>query len=210
MASSVIHICVAKKINDTLKVNERQFYLGSIAPDISKFIGEPREKTHFITSADSDVPEINLFLEKYRQYLDDPFVLGYFVHLYTDKIWFGEFMPNKFQDTQIRLLDGTLLEVTEKQWVDLMYSDYANIATQLFDYYQPDLSLFYEDFEKPNDIIEELQADKLPIFMEKAGEFIMASKEGKTYIFDIENIIGFVEECNDEILNFLQTIKAYK
>lgn len=208
MASSVIHICVAKKINDTLKVNERQFYLGSIAPDISKFIGEAREKTHFITSADSDVPEINLFLEKYRQYLDDPFVLGYFVHLYTDKIWFGEFMPNKFQDTKIRLLDGTLLEVTEKQWVDLMYSDYTNVATQLFDYYQPDLSLFYEDFEKPNDIIEELQADKLPIFMEKAGEFIMASKEGKTYIFDIDNIIDFVEECNDEILNFLQTINA--
>ncbi|MCI9585955.1 MAG: hypothetical protein HFH45_04930 [Bacilli bacterium] len=206
MASSVIHICVAKKINESLKFNEKQLYLGSISPDISKFIGEPREKTHFITDLNSDMPNISLFLDKYKEYLGDPFVMGYFVHLYTDKLWFGEFMRNKFQDTKIRLLDGTLLEVTEQQWVNLMYSDYTNVATKLFDYYQPDLSLFYDDFEKPNDIIKELAIDKLPIFMEKAGEFIMASKEGKTYIFDIENIINFVEECNDEILKFLQII----
>lgn len=206
MASSVIHICVAKKINETLKVNEKQLYLGSIAPDISKFIGEPREKTHFITELNSYSPNVSLFLEKYKSYLDDPFVLGYFVHLYTDEIWFNEFIPNRFQDTKIKLLDGTLLEVTEEQWTNLMYSDYNNVASQLFDYYQPNLSIFYDAFERPNDIIEELAIDKLPIFMEKAGEFIMASKEGKTYIFDIENIINFVEECNDKILKFLQII----
>lgn len=206
MASSVIHICVAKKINETLKQNERQFYLGSIAPDISKFIGEAREKTHFITKTNSDVPEINLFLDKYRNYLDDPFVMGYFVHLYTDKLWFDEFIPNKFEDTKIRLLDGTLLNVNEKEWTKIMYSDYTNLATRLFDYYNPDLSLFYEDFIEPDNIIEELQVDKLPIFMEKAGEFIMESREEKTYLFDIDNIINFVDECNDEILNFLENV----
>ncbi len=206
MASSVIHLCVAKKINETLKLDERQFYLGSIAPDISKFIGEAREKTHFITKANSDVPEINLFLVKYRDYLDDPFVMGYFVHLYTDKLWFSEFIPNKFEDTKIRLLDGTLLEVDEKQWTEIMYSDYTNLATKLFDYYSPDLSLFYEDFIEPNDIIEELQVDKLPIFLEKSGKFIMESKEEKTYLFDIDNIIDFVDECNDKILEFLKNM----
>ncbi|MCI9084160.1 MAG: zinc dependent phospholipase C family protein [Bacilli bacterium] len=206
MASSVIHICVAKKINETLKVNEKQLYLGSISPDISKFIGEPREKTHFITDLNSDMPNISLFLDKYKEYLDDPFVMGYLIHLYTDKLWFGEFMRNKFQDTKIRLLDGTLLEVTEQQWVNLMYSDYTNVATKLFDYYQPDLSIFYDDFERPNDIIEELQVDKLPIFIEKSGQFIMESKEDKTYIFDVKDIINFVNECNDKILKFLQNI----
>lgn len=206
MASSVIHICVAKKINETLKLNEQQFYLGSIAPDISKFIGEPREKTHFITELNSDVPNISLFLEKYKSYLNDPFVLGYFVHLYTDKIRFGEFISNKFQGTKIRLLDGTLLEVTEKQWTNLMYSDYTNVAMQLFDYYQPDLSIFYDAFERPNDIIKELHVDKLPIFMEKAGEFIMESKEEKTYIFDFKDVIDFVDVCNNEILKFLQEL----
>lgn len=206
MASSVIHICVAKKINETLKVNEKQLYLGSIAPDISKFIGEPREKTHFITELNSYSPNVSLFLEKYKSYLDDPFVLGYFVHLYTDEIWFNEFIPNRFQDTKIKLLDGTLLEVTEEQWTNLMYSDYNNVASQLFDYYQPNLSIFYDDFERPNDIIEELQVDKLPIFIEKSGQFIMESKEDKTYIFDVKDIINFVNECNDKILKLLQNI----
>ena len=39
MASAVIHLCVAKKVNEKLKMNERELLLGSIAPDISKQVG---------------------------------------------------------------------------------------------------------------------------------------------------------------------------
>ena len=36
MASAIIHLCVAKCANEILKRNEKEFLLGSIAPDISK------------------------------------------------------------------------------------------------------------------------------------------------------------------------------
>ena len=63
MASSVIHMCVAKKINEKLKIpNENELLLGSIAPDISKLIGETKTRSHFLT--DGKNIDINRFIEK--------------------------------------------------------------------------------------------------------------------------------------------------
>ena len=47
MASSVIHMCVAKRINEKLKMNQNMILLGSIAPDISKHLGETKTKPEF-------------------------------------------------------------------------------------------------------------------------------------------------------------------
>ena len=44
MASSIIHICVAKEVNKYLKRNEKEILIGSIAPDISKQIGRTKKK----------------------------------------------------------------------------------------------------------------------------------------------------------------------
>ncbi len=48
MASAIIHICVAKELNKVLGLEEHPLFLGSIAPDISKQIGETKEKSHFL------------------------------------------------------------------------------------------------------------------------------------------------------------------
>ena len=42
MASAIIHMCVAKKVNEVLKMDENMIFLGSIAPDISKIVGESK------------------------------------------------------------------------------------------------------------------------------------------------------------------------
>ena len=64
MASAIIHLCIAKKVNEKLKMNEKELFLGSIAPDISKQIGESKVKSHFLNTSDSDVPNVFDFLEK--------------------------------------------------------------------------------------------------------------------------------------------------
>ena len=84
MASTVIHMAVANEINKVLKRDEGKLLIGSIAPDISKQIGENKLKSHFLESVDNDIPEIDRFIDKYLDNFDDDFVLGYFVHLYTD------------------------------------------------------------------------------------------------------------------------------
>ena len=68
MASSVIHMCVAKKINETLKIkDENMLLLGSIAPDISKHLGESKTRSHFFD--DNENVDMNRFLEKYKNKL---------------------------------------------------------------------------------------------------------------------------------------------
>ena len=47
MASAIIHICVAKRVNEFLNRNEKKFILGSIAPDISKQIGQTITNSHY-------------------------------------------------------------------------------------------------------------------------------------------------------------------
>ena len=48
MASAMIHIAVAKLLENELNIkNKKDYYLGSIAPDISKQIGLEKYISHF-------------------------------------------------------------------------------------------------------------------------------------------------------------------
>ena len=58
MASSVIHMAVSNEINKKLNRNNEKLLIGSIAPDISKYLGESKLITHFLDSKDSNIPNI--------------------------------------------------------------------------------------------------------------------------------------------------------
>lgn len=88
MASSMIHFAVANEVNKILKRNNKHILIGSIAPDITKHIGMTKKDSHF-QDTDEDLPHLDKFLNKYRYNLNDDFVLGYYIHLYTDYLWFN-------------------------------------------------------------------------------------------------------------------------
>jgi hypothetical protein len=200
MASAIIHLCVAKKINDILNVNEKLFMIGSIAPDLSKQIDQSKDKSHFLTSHKEDVPDIQSFLHKYKNSLNNPFNLGYFVHLYTDKIWFDEFMRIINYDNSIKLLDGSTPLLSKEEIRRLIYNDYTNLNISLIDEYELDLAIFYEELEEFNTEIDEIPIDKLSTLIDKMGLIIMNSKEEKSYVFDISRIIEFIEYSTEKIL----------
>lgn len=204
MASAIIHICVAKEINKKLKVDEKHLFLGSIAPDISKQIGETKEKSHFLTTSKEDVPNIAEFLEKYKNRLTDPFLLGYFIHLYADKLWFDEFIRQRVYENTIKLIDGTVIPSNEEEITKLIYNDYTNINISLIDYYHLDLSLFYEELELPKVEMDEIPISKLPILIDKMGIIIENSKEEKSYLFDISIIVDFIEYATEKILRKIE------
>ena len=80
MASSIIHIAVANEINKKIKRDSNKLLIGSIAPDISRNLGETRERSHFLD--EDNIPNVDKFLEKYKNKLSDDFVMGYFIHTY--------------------------------------------------------------------------------------------------------------------------------
>ena len=69
MASAVIHLAIAKELEKYLQVNNKKdYYLGSIAPDISKQIGEDRDISHFIINTKKDIPNITIFVNRYPNF----------------------------------------------------------------------------------------------------------------------------------------------
>lgn len=200
MASAVIHLAVANEINKELNRDKSQLLIGAIAPDISKFIGEDKTKSHFLKELGSNIPDIESFLNKYKNSLTDDFVMGYFIHLYTDYLWFKYFVTEFYDKPMITKLDGTVVKCSGNMLSLYVYNDYTNLNIKLIDRYNMDLKIFYNQLPKLSNIIEEIPMDKMGLLLSQMGIIIENSKEKKDYIFNIENVEKFITTSVELIL----------
>lgn len=200
MASSVIHMAVANEVNKIIKKDYKSVLIGSIAPDIAKHIGEDKHKSHFLID-NNDIPDIETFYLKYKDNFNDDFVIGYYIHLLTDYLWFKYFEPDFYKNGIIYKLDGSIEKVSDKDKMKYFYNDYTNLNISLLDEYDLNLSIFYDDIPNFNNIIEEIPMDKIKIIVDKSGIIIENSKESKAYVFDMDVINKFVKTSVNYILN---------
>lgn len=200
MPSSIIHMTVANEVNKILKRDKYKFLIGSIAPDLSKIVGETKEKSHFLDDVVEDIPNIDRFLKKYNSKLDDDFVLGYFIHLYTDYLWTKYFISEIADNKYIKKLDGTIVKLNGNMGIQYIYNDYTNIASKLFDYYDIDLDILTNPLPKIDNIIEEIPMEKINLIVNQTGVYLIQSRDYKEFVFDISNIIQFIDISKDYIL----------
>lgn len=204
MASAIIHLCVAKEVNKYLKTDTYNLLLGSIAPDIAKQIGETKEISHFLDHTnEDDIPNIDRFLAKYKNTLNNPFNLGYFIHLLTDKYWFRDYI---YQYIERFTKNKDKKRVTYTAIRDVIYNDYTNINIDLIDKYELPLDIFYEEFRKPVSEITEIPLDKLNILIDKMGIIIEESKSEKTFMFDTKDIEIFITNTVKYIIKDLEIL----
>ena len=204
MASAVIHLCIAKEVNKYLKMNEYDLLLGSIAPDISKQIGETKEISHFLDhSNEDDIPNIDRFLAKYRNDLHNPFTMGYFIHLLTDKYWFRDYIY-QYVDRYTR--ENNKRKLTASALRNIIYNDYTNLNTVLIDKYELSLDIFSNPMELPNSKITEIPVEKLGLLLEKMSYIIEESHEEKNFIFDTTDIEKFIDDTVKYIIKDLQML----
>ncbi len=204
MASAVIHLCVAKEVNKYLKMDEKEILLGSIAPDISKIVGETKEISHFLDHTnEDDIPNIDRFLAKYRKDLNKPFEMGYFIHLLTDKYWFRDYIY-QYIDRYTR--DTNKRKITYTALKDIIYNDYTNINIDLIDKYGLGLDLFSNEWDLPESNITEIPMDQLDLLIEKMGQIISSSTEEKTFIFDTKDIEIFIDNTVKYIIKDIQIL----
>lgn len=209
MASALIHLCIAKKVNEVLKKNEKEFLLGSIAPDISKQVGETKLKSHFLRNENESIPQLDKFLDKYKNTLkNNDFNLGYYCHLFVDVIWFGLFINSYcgVDQTEIRYKNGEKRKLDSKTFMKILYNDYTNLNVTIIDKYNLDLSLFYEEIPKIKSNIDEIPIDKLNIIVDKMGIIIENSKERETVILDLTSVFRFIDKTCDDFLDNLKEI----
>ena len=207
MASTITHLAVAKKVLEQVEVdNQRDYFLGAVAPDISKQIGQNREISHFLFNNQDDAPNINLFVKRYPLFKYNSFDLGYFTHLYTDKVWNETFLPTFTKENKIKLLTGETVEATKEEVQNMIYSDYNSLNSEIIDEYQLDLSLFYEEYVPPKTNMKEVPIENLDILLNKIGIIIENAKADNIYAIDFGSIKEFINRCADEII---KEIKKY-
>lgn len=209
MASSLMHIAVANEINKTLKRDQTKLLIGTIAPDIAKLVGESKIKSHFSDSLDTDIPQLEKFLIKYEWHLNDDFVLGYYIHLYTDYLWFKYFIPEIYDESThlITKLDGTIVKCNDKEALYYIYNDYTNLNSLLIKEYNLDLSFLNQDIPMMDNIIKEIPMDKLNLIVEKTMNIVENSKVNKELLFNLENINNFIDLAVSIIGNDLERYK---
>ena len=209
MASAIIHMVVANEINKKINRDSDKLLIGSIAPDISKFLGQTKIKSHFLSDENNDIPNIKAFLKKYINNLDDDFVLGYFIHLYTDYFWFKYFIPEIYRKNFITKLDGTVVKCSGNMQEMYIYNDYTNLNTKLLDSYNLKLDIFNNSTPVFANIIDEIPVEKIDIIINQVLLIIENSKTNKDLVFNFENIENFIKMTVELILSKLKEINIY-
>lgn len=205
MASVIIHLAVAKKVNEVLKRNQNELFLGAMAPDAAKLVGSSRKISHFITNPNSDTPELNIFLDKYQEDLDDTFVLGYFIHLVTDVLWFDEFLVNFVNENVITTKTGEKLVLEDQDVLDIIYNDFTSMNQEVEKYYNLNLDEFYTLPTLPKSRIKEFPEDYFYEVINKI-KLINEKKVNYSYLFNINKIVPFIEYASTHSLDEIKRI----
>jgi hypothetical protein len=201
MASSMIHLAVAKQLSKELHRNSLEYYLGSIAPDLGKIAEGTKRRSHF-QDENTDYPNVDRFLIKYKEYLDNDFVMGYYVHLLTDYFWFKYFITELLDESQsiITKMDGTKVNLNGDMLKLYIYSDYTTLNENLIHRYSLDTEMFYRELPSIRTIITEIPNNQLFKLIEQTRHIIEQVKKNKEFVFNMRNIEQFIETSSRLIL----------
>lgn len=128
-----LHLAIVKKVNDSLNRDLDKLMLGSILPNLTKY---DHNLSHF--RKDSCTSDIDIFLDKYKDSLNDDIMLGYFIHLLTDNYY------KNFFNTEIieydedgnavgYIFNGQKRESTLDNIKDTIKKDYESLGSYLLD-----------------------------------------------------------------------------
>ena len=216
MPSWPIHLALANKLNKKLNLGD-EFILGNVLPDvlgknminnhsqtIDKSISHFRYKNRKLIDVDS-------FIDKYKNYFDNPIVLGYLSHLITDKYFNDYFYINHVvgEDQKAILKNGSLYDGEEKTW-QIKRRDFEIFSKKLInDNYLSNLNA--KNIKKKDLIIEEVPItdSDLEKTVKKINEFSMQNKIYKPNDFEIfteEKLMEIFNNCYKKILDTIKTL----
>ena len=95
MPTHKIHLAIAKKVSENLNIDIDSLMLGSVLPDICN------EKNHQLSHfqfGEKDLEGLanpDRFIEKYNDKMENPVMLGYLVHILTDR-FYNEYIFRNF------------------------------------------------------------------------------------------------------------------
>lgn len=178
MPAAAIHLCIAKKLLRE-NLDKELFYVGNIAPDSWRNSNSNKHDSHFEIDGKIDYM---LFYNKYKDRLDSPYVLGYFIHLITDKYWYKNELSTVYY---------------KHNKIDIYNKEISKLVCNITKYYDIEkLNKISNNFDNP---IEELETKGINDTIDFINKYSFRDKEESKIlkledtIKDIDNTCLFIE-----------------
>lgn len=217
MPGYILHLTAARMYldllpsTDPLKYNpifQNDFFAGNLLPDAV----EQKKESHFRDPSYRDYfiewPHPEFFAHKYASLLNKPVCLGYYLHLYIDKIFFRDYLPQvaeyydiNNQITELRknvhhvLLKKSGKKIPLKSYLseEYYYGDYTRMNTWLMERFRLPEKL--DPVLNPG--IEEVDFRNLDNIMKQLASYQKMPSDAinDLKVFDIGHLTAFLQEC---------------
>ena len=217
MPTHKIHLAIARKVNDKLNMDLDGIMIGSVLPDMSS---NDHDISHFQNGKNGldGLSNPDLFVKKYKDKLNNPVMMGYLIHLLSDR-FYNEYM---FKHYFIYDDNGNDIGLHFKNKDVLLPFDkikyYKHRELGLYDYYLINHNYLdkFKNYDCINNIedIEEVLIDK-----NKVKDYINSSNKDFNKVNIInkirsnyvdykltnrKNLDSVFDECVKYILNYLK------
>ena len=195
------------------------FLIGNLIPDAT----DNKDKTHFRNPVYKDkmmiYPDLYKFLNKYRNLLTDDSCLGYFFHLYIDRRFFKDYIPEivEFYDSEGKITDiksqvsevlvretGLRIPGDEYLTEKYYYGDYTKMNTYLARRFHLNFNL-NPVIKNPG--IEEADYPAAKDVLASLKEYMNVPDTAvkNLTVFNVEDLIHFLRKAVNEFIIFLQS-----
>lgn len=190
------------------------FLIGNLLPDTTK----QKDASHFRNPAYYEkmmvFPDLTRFLQKYSSLLANPSVLGYYFHLYIDRKFFKDFIPQivEFYNADGEITDmrdeiatvyikksRTSIPFSRYLTEEYYYGDYTRMNTYLVDRYCIPLDL---NPNVTNPGIAEIQYENVQQVLDLLHHFLSVPPEAAQdlKVFPLEELLAALEQYVEEFL----------
>ncbi len=198
MGSRIMHLIIANQIAQKISITNKQaFLMGGIAPDAVS----PKELSHFYEGDVNDFSRriaYEKFCEKYSNYHQSGYILGYYTHLIADDIWLkGFYLPwlkNRLEN--------------DPDIFNRYHKDFRLLNGKLLNHYDIGIDVL-KDLYADNSIVDLAevtvgQVKKLLPYMEEDMNYSEKDLDEKLTVFTFEQILGYIETSVEKSSSLLE------
>ena len=224
LAFGIKALNILKKHNPS--INEETFLTGCLAPDIARTDAFPKSVTHFRDNSPNlyKSPDLDKFLNKYGDRLHEDFVLGYYCHLYADKVFTDIFLfeavtpldknynPTCLQEKSVYIKNrktNDIVDIRDKAKSTHLYSDYLKTTDFVGSYFNVPYKI---NFFVGNPNMDEIDYLKLGSMQDICSKYYnentesIFSGDSETKFLDLDNYIRFISDQSENFANEVSNI----
>lgn len=223
MPSWFTHLATAKEISEKIEIKDiNTFLIANLMPDAERHVVKdfsiciPYDISHFasiqsVKDGKDRLPDINKFLNKYKEQLSNTVVLGYLVHLLTDYYWnsmtYSRYtLRNELGECAgIKFDDGTYLKCEKSIRTKIKNTDFAIFEESIIQKGKYILPYIEQGITEKTKVIKEIPYNEDDI--EKIVNFCKCKSE--YYGIDAQYKLFTEDQIEQEYIKSIEFILEY-